>query len=167
MENRIYSSSAVAQGAAAEAEKTTQTKKVTMTSIDFNAIAKARKGFNMTLSQFKSNDMKLAYLRNAASSFDDGQKFYNRYMVMVNELKNELADRISVKEACESKGVDLEVLATHVVFLGKTAVAQVKKYGVGEKSPVYGQLDLFKDRFLPDNAQDFIDASWKPSDHLN
>ena len=167
MENRIYSSSAVAQGAAAEAEKTTQTKKVTMTSIDFNAIAKARKRFNMTLSQFKSNDMKLAYLRNAASSFDDGQKFFNRYMVMVKELKDELADRISVKEACESNGVDLEALATHVVFLGQTAIAQVKKHGVGEKSPIYGQLDLYKDRFLPDNAQDFIDASWMPSDHMN
>lgn len=167
MIKEFNNSSEKVQGTNTEAGKTTQKTKVTETSMDYKAISRARKGFNLSLSEFKTNDLKLAYLRNAAASFDDKQKFFNRYVNMAKELEEKLSDSVSVVKACEENGINLFVLATHVVFMGKTAVQRVARFGVGEKSPIHGQLDLFKDSFLPLDPQDFVNTGWKPSEHKN
>lgn len=147
-----------------EAEKTTR-KNVTTETVDFRLIGKARKGFDLCLTEMKSNDVKLAYLRKYATTLPDVQKFFDRYMVEANKLADKLKDSVSVTKACEKSGNDILTLATHVVFLGKTAIMKVAKYGVGEQSPIHGYLDLYKDPFMPDNAQDFVDSEWLPSKH--
>ena len=40
---------------------------------------------------------------------------------------------------------------------------KVAKFGVSEQSPIHGYLDLFRDPFMPDNAQDFVNDDWLPS----
>ena len=145
-----------------EAEKTTR-KNVSIETVDFKLIGKARKGFNLCLTELKSNDVKLAYLRKYAMTLPDVQKFYDRYMVEANKLADILKDSISVTRACEESGNDLLILATHVVFMGKTAMMKVAKFGVSEQSPIHGYLDLFRDPFMPDNAQDFVNDDWLPS----
>lgn len=138
-------------------------KNLSQDTIDFKLIAKARKGFTLCLSEMKSNDVKLAYLRKYATTLPDVQKFYDRYMVEANKLAEKLKDSLSVTKACEESGNDILILATHVVFMGKTAMMQVAKYGVSEQSPIHGHLDLFTDQFMPDNAQDFVNTDWLPS----
>ena len=145
-----------------EAEKTTR-KNVSIETVDFNLIGKARRGFNLCLTELKSNDVKLAYLRKYATTLPDVQKFYDRYMIEANKLADKLKDSLSVTKACEESGSDILILATHVVFMGKTAMMKVAKFGVSEQSPIHGHLDLFKDPFMPDNAQDFVNEDWLPS----
>ena len=146
-----------------EQSETKTRKNLSQETVDFKLIAKARKGFNLCLSELKSNDVKLAYLRKYAMTLPDVQKFFDRYMVEANKLAEKLKDSLSVTKACEESGNDILVLATHVVFLGKTAIMKVAKYGVSEQSPIHGYLDLFKDPFMPDDAQDFVDSKWFPS----
>lgn len=131
--------------------------------IDFSVIGSARKGFNMVPSQLKSNDLKLEYLRASASKLEDVQKFYGRFMVKARELESILSDRSSIVTACQDVDTTVLTLATHVVFMGKTAMQKVIKHGVGEGSPIHGQLNLFKDAFMPMDAQDFVNPAWKPS----
>lgn len=164
MDNVDNVTSSQAQGASKEAEKTTSKKKVTM-DIDSKIIVKANRGFKQVPADLKSNDFKKAFLLNAAESLDDEQLFYGRFMARATEVRDELADRKSVTDACTEKGIDLMDLATHVVFMGKTKTQQVLKYGLGEKSPIHNQLDLFGERFMPDNPQDFVNKSWKPSEN--
>lgn len=153
-----------AQVASKEAEKTTPKKKVRR-DFDSKIIATANRGFRQIPADLKTNDLKKAFLLNAAESLDDEQLFFGRFMARAAEVRDELADRKSVTDACAKKGIDLMDLATHVVFMGKTKTQQVLKYGLGEKSPIYNQLDLFGGRFMPDDPQDFISKSWKPSEH--
>ena len=132
---------------------------------DSKIIANANRGFMQLPADLKTNDLKKAFLLNAAESLDDEQLFFGRFMARAAEVRDELADRKSVTDACTKKGIDLMDLATHVVFMGKTKTQQVLKYGLGEKSPIHNQLDLFGGRFMPDDPQDFISKSWKPSEH--
>lgn len=155
---------ALTQSVEQRAEKATPKSKHNV-NIFWTIISKARKGFDLCLSEFKSNDMKLAYLRNSAKVVSDVQVFFNEYMALAKNVADQLADRVSVKEFCEKANVDLQILATHVVFMGKTKMAQVLRYGVGEQSPIHGRLNLFNERFLPDDPQEFVDNSWKPSEH--
>lgn len=152
-----------AQGASKDAEKTTPKRKVM--DVDTKIIATANRGFRQVPADLKSNDLKKAFLLNAAESLADEQLFFGRFMAKAAEVRDELADRKSVTDACTERGIDLLDLATHVVFMGKTKTQQVLKYGIGEKSPIYNQLYLFGDRFLPDDPQDFVSKSWKPSEH--
>lgn len=147
-----------------EAEKTTR-KNVSIETVDFTLIGKARRGFNLCLTELKSNDVKLAYLRKYATTLPDVQKFYDRYMIEANKLADKLKDSLSVTKACEESGSDILILATHVVFMGKTAMMKVAKFGVSEQSPIHGYLDLFKDPFMPNNAKDFVNDDWLPSKH--
>ena len=133
--------------------------------IDSKIIATANRGFRQVPADLKSNDLKKAFLLNAAESLNDEQLFYGRFMARAAEVRDELADRKSVTDACKERGYDLMDLATHVVFMGKTKTQQVLKYGLGEKSPIHNQLYLFGDRFMPDDPQEFVSKSWKPSEH--
>ena len=130
---------------------------------DAKVIARARKGFNYIPSSVKSKDLKLQMLRSAALALDDAQKFYGRYMVEAQELADVLSDRVSFAKFCEKEQIDILTLATHIVFMGKTSVQRVIKFGLGEGSPIRGQVSLFKEPFLPDNAQDFVNQDWLPS----
>lgn len=154
----------VAQSEIQKAEKATPKSKHNV-DIFWTVISKARKGFDLCLSEFKSNDMKLAYLRNYARVVSDVQVFFDEYMAKAKDVADQLADRVSVKEFCEKANVDLQILATHVVFMGQTKMAQVLRYGVGDGSPIHDKMNLYNERFLPDNPQDFVDNSWKPSEH--
>ena len=140
-------------------------KKKARRDIDSKIIATASRGFRLIPADLKTNDLKKAFLLNAAESLDDEQVFFGRFMARAAEVRDELADRKSVTDACTEKGIDLMDLATHVVFMGKTKTQQVLKYGLGEKSPIHNQLYLFGDRFMPDDPQDFVSKSWKPSEH--
>ena len=146
-----------------KAEMTTSKKNANKVVTDAMVIAKARKGFNYIPSNIKSNDLKFQMLRSAALTLDDAQKFYGRYMVEARDVAEKLSDKVSVVSFCKEEGIDIFTLSTHVVFMGKTTVQKVIKFGLGEGSPIRGQVSLFKDPFLPDNAQDFVDQSWTPS----
>ena len=87
----------------------------------------------------------------------------SRYFDAAKELEEALSDRKSVTEACKEKNIDLYILATHVVFMGKTAVQSAIKFGVGENSPICNDWNLFSEAFLPTDPQDFVDSDWKPS----
>ena len=102
---------------------------------------------------------------NAAEKLRDEQKFHGRYMGYAKKVYDSLSDRKSVLDECEKKGIDLGVLATHVVFLGQVKMNKVMKYGVSELSPIYNSLHLFNEPFLPADPQDFVNKSWKPSEH--
>lgn len=163
MENLSINLPAKAEMPKQVAEIETPKKNKKMFDIDFSVIGSARKGFNMVPSQLKSNELKLEYLRASAAKLEDIQKFHGRFMVKAHELESILSDRSSVVSACKEIGTDVFTLATHVVFMGKTAMQKVIKHGVGEKSPIHGQLHLFKDAFMPLDAQNFVTPSWKPS----
>ena len=124
---------------------------------------RAAKDFNCCLTEFKSNDAKLGYLRKYYSLVPDVQKLFDDFMSESKILAEKLQDRVSVVKACDEVGTTPMILATHVVFMGKTAVQKVLKYGVGEDSPIHGHLDLFKDPFMPEDAQDFVNPEWLPS----
>ena len=164
MDNVKNVSSEQAQVASKEAEKTTSKKKVRR-DFDSKIIANANRGFMQLPADLKTNDLKKAFLLNAAETLADEQLFFGRFMARAAAVRDELADRKSVTDACTKKGIDLMDLATHVVFMGKTKTQQVLKYGLGEKSPIHNQLDLFGERFMPDNPQDFVKMSWKPSEN--
>ena len=116
------------------------------------------------LNNVKSTEAQVAS-QDAEKTLADEQLFFGRFMARAAAVRDELADRKSVTDACTKKGIDLMDLATHVVFMGKTKTQQVLKYGLGEKSPIHNQLDLFGERFMPDNPQDFVKMSWKPSEN--
>ena len=157
-------SSEQAQVASKEAEKTTPKKKVNV-DVDAKIISAAYRGFNLCPEGVKSNDLKKAFLLDAAQKLHDEQKFFVRFMAKAEELRKDMADRVSIVEACKNKGIDLLTLATHVVFMGKDAMRRVRRFGIGEKSPINGDLSLVSERFLPDNPQDFVNPYWKPSEH--
>lgn len=124
---------------------------------------RAAKDFNCCLTELKSNDSKLGYLRKYYSQVPDVQKLFDDFMSESKNLAEKLQDRVSVVKACDELGTTPMILATHVVFMGKTAVQKVIKYGIGEGSPIHGHLDLFKDPFMPEDAQDFVNPEWLPS----
>ena len=126
-------------------------------------IRKAASDFHRCLTALKSNDVKLGYLRKYFSLVPDEQKLFDDYLSESKNLAEKLQDRVSVVEACKEIGTTPMILATHVVFMGKTAIQKVIKYGVGEGSPIHGHLDLFKDPFIPEDAQDFVNPEWLPS----
>ena len=131
--------------------------------IDSKLIAEANRGFNLCPAECKNNDLKKAFLLNAAEKLQDEQKFFGRYMAKAQHVYDILEDRKSVIEKCSAEGIDLMTLATHVVFMGKAAMRKVIKFGVAEGSPLYNQISLYKEPFLPDNPQDFVDKAWLPS----
>ena len=153
-----------AQVASKDSEKKSPKTKV-FKNVDFKAIAEANRGFNLCPAEVKCNDVKKAFLLNAAEKLHDEQKFHGRYMGQAKMVYDALKDRKSVVDECEKKGIDLGVLSTHVVFLGQVKMNKVMKYGVGEQSPIYNILNLFSEPFIPADPQDFIDKSWKPSEH--
>lgn len=145
------------------AEKGTPKTNAKKVNTDTRIIASARKGFDLVPDGMKSNALKLAFLRKAASSIPDMQKFHGRFMSEAESVKERIADSVSIVKACESEGIDLFTLATHILFMGKTKVQQVFKYSLGERSPLRGQLSLFKEAFMPTDAQDFVNPNWLPS----
>ena len=161
-ENNVKSSEA--QGATQDSEKKSPKTKV-FKNIDFKTIAEASRGFNLCPADVKSNDVKKSFLLNAAEKLHDEQKFHGRYMGLAKKVYDALKDRRSVWDECEKRGIDLGVLATHVVFLGQLKMNKVMKYGISEQSPIYNSLHLFSEPFLPADPQDFVNKSWKPSEH--
>lgn len=123
-------------------------KNITLTAALFNA----RKLFQAQLT--KSNSIKLACLKKATMSYtDDPQKLYNDYMKRVDALTDS-------KRFCtdaEAQKIDSKILATHIVFLGPKVVREVLRDGL-MNSPVAEDLELYREAFLPDNAQDFAKA---------
>lgn len=153
-----------AQVASKDSEKKTPKTKV-FKNIDFKTIAEASRGFNLCPADIKCNDVKKSFLLNAAEKLHDEQKFHGRYMGLAKKVYDSLKDRKSVWDECEKRGIDLGVLATHVVFLGQLKMNKVMKFGISEQSPIYNSLHLFSEPFLPADPQDFVDKSWKPSEH--
>ena len=153
-----------AQVASKDSENKTPKTKV-FKNIDFKAIAEANRGFNLCPADVKSNDVKKSFLLNAAAELHDEQKFHGRYLGLAKKVYDALKDRKSVWDECEKRGIDLGVLATHVVFLGQIKMNKVMKYGISEQSPIYNSLHLFSEPFLPADPQDFVNKSWKPSEH--
>lgn len=146
-----------------ETENATPKTNAKKVNTDARIIASARKGFDLVPDGMKSNALKLAFLRKAASSLPDMQKFHGRFMSEAESVRERIADSVSIVKACEAEGIDLFTLATHVLFMGKTKVQQVFKYSLGERSPLRGQLSLFKEAFMPTDAQDFVNPNWLPS----
>ena len=156
----VYSSEA--QGASEETKNSPKRRAV---DVDAKIIASAYRGYNLCPESVKSNDVKKAFLLDAAQKLHDEQKFYGRFMEKAKDVYDALSDRVSVVATCKEKGIDLMILATHVVFMGKNAIRDVLKYGVGEKSPIRPNLSLYSERFMPDDPQDFVNPAWKPSEH--
>ena len=133
--------------------------------VDANVIATAYRGYNLCPESVKSNDVKKAFLLDAAQRLHDEQKFHGRFMEKAKAVCNVLSDRVSVVAKCKEMGIDLMILSTHVVFMGKKTIREVLKYGLGEGSPILANLSLYSERFMPDDPQDFVNPAWKPSEH--
>lgn len=111
-------------------------------------INRARKIFNLQLD--KSNNCKLRCLKNEICRESDPQKFYNEFIYHVDWL----LDSTKFNDQCKSAEIDPWVLATHVVFLGSASLHKVRENGIYDRT-IGGDLGLYKEPFLPDNAQDF------------
>ena len=133
------------------------------TNIFWSLVRKAKRDFVLCPTELKSNDAKFMCLRKYFSQVPDVQKVFADFMSESKKVAEMLEDKLSVVKACADCGTDVKILATHVVFLGKTAIQKVVKYGVGEQSPIFGHLELYKEPFLPDNIQDFVNKEWLPS----
>lgn len=114
-------------------------------------INRARKVFNMQLD--KSNSLKLRCLKNQIGREQDPQKFFNEYQKQVSWLM----DSNNFNKQCEVAGYDAKILATHIVFLGSATLHKVRENGIYDPS-ISGDLDLYKEAFLPDDAQEFVRA---------
>ena len=163
MTDKIFALPIEAPRAESGTENATPKTNAKKVNTDARIIASARRGFDLVPDGMKSNALKLAFLRKAASSLSDMQKFHGRFMSEAESVKERISDSVSIVKACEAEGIDLFTLATHVLFMGKTKVQQVFKYSLGDRSPLRGQLSLFKEAFMPTDAQDFVNPNWLPS----
>ena len=99
----------------------------------------------------KSNEIKLRCLGNQLGRENDPAKFYNDYMEQVNYL----LDSNRFVQQCVGAEVNPTTLATHIVYLGSATLHRVRENGI-INSEVYGDINLYKDSFLPDNPQEFV-----------
>ena len=114
-------------------------------------LSKARKSFDAQLN--KSNDIKRQCVKKfATSEYDDLAKFYNDFMAEVEKL----TDSKKFCEAAEANEMDSNILATHIVFLGSSTMNKVLKEGL-DNSPVAGDLNLYKEAFMPKTPQEFAE----------
>ena len=113
-------------------------------------LSKARKSFDAQLN--KSNDIKRQCVKKfSAGEYADQEKFYNDFMEQVETLY----DSKKFCEAAEAHKVEPKILATHIVFLGST-MNKVLKEGL-DNSPVAGDLNLYKEAFMPITHQEFAE----------
>lgn len=112
-------------------------------------INRSRRVFETQLD--KSNELKLRCLGNQLGRENDPAKFYNDYMEQVNYL----LDSNRFVQQCTNADVNPTTLATHIVFLGSATLHRVRENGI-INSEVYGDINLYKDSFLPDNPQEFV-----------
>lgn len=112
-------------------------------------INRSRKIFEIQLD--KSNELKLRCLGNQLGRENDPAKFYNDYMEQVNYL----LDSNRFVQQCTNADVNPTTLATHIVFLGSATLHRVRENGI-INSEVYGDINLYKDSFIPDNSQEFV-----------
>lgn len=114
-------------------------------------LSKARKSFDAQLN--KSNEIKLQCVKKfSAGEYADQEKFYNDFMKYV-EL---LTDSKKFCEAAEANEMEPNILATHIVFLGSSTMNKVLKEGL-DNSPVAGDLNLYKEAFMPKTPQEFAE----------
>lgn len=112
-------------------------------------INRSRKIFDIQLD--KTNELKLRCLANQLGRENDPAKFYNDYMEQVNYL----LDSNRFVQQCTGADVNPTTLATHIVFLGSGTLHRVRENGI-INSEVYGDINLYKDSFLPDSPQEFV-----------
>ena len=113
----------------------------------WSIVTKARNKFNGQV--MKNNETKLMCLKAFLASHQDSEKFWAEYM----EQANRLLDSKRFDSDCRRLAVHAEIVATHVVFLGNTAVNNTLKSGV--EAVVGNQLKLYKERFLPETAEKY------------
>jgi len=118
-------------------------------------VNRARKVFNIQLD--KSNELKYRCLKNQIGRERDPQKFFNDFQEQVDWLM----DSSRYNQQCHDRQLDPKTVATHIVFLGSATLHKVREKGIYDPS-VSGDLDLYKDSFMPSNAQDFANPLWTP-----
>ena len=112
-------------------------------------INRSRKVFDMQLD--KSNEVKLRCLGHQLGRERDPQKFYLEFMEQVDWL----LDSRRFTEQCKAREIEPRTLATHVVFLGSATMHKVRENGIYDRS-ISGDLELYKESFLPDDPQKFV-----------
>ena len=115
----------------------------------WTAITRARKSFDAQLT--KSNEIKFKCLLKYTADVNDKQLFYEMYMKEVVKL----TDSKRFCNACESREINPEILASHVVFLGSAVVNSVKNNGI---DVLGSNIKYYTEGFLPSSSQAFASS---------
>lgn len=120
----------------------------------WSVVSKARRTFERQL--HKDNNVKMECLEHLIPTVTtDPVKFWADYMDEVNIL----LDSRKFERECDELGVDKTSIATHLVFLGSGMRNRVMRYGI--RSVIGNDYILYKDRFVPDEAMQFV-LDYKP-----
>lgn len=112
-------------------------------------ITKAKRTFYAQL--HKNNEVKRECIEQLIPTITaDAEKFWADYM----DEANVLLDSRKFEKECRDLGVDMVTFATHIVFLGKGMRDTVLKNGI--KSTIGNDYILYKDKFVPDVAMQFV-----------
>lgn len=128
-------------------EQTTRTARRKTSMKLWSIVTKARNKFSAQL--VKDCATKRKCIESYIANHPDPEKFWADYM----EQANRLLDSKRFEKDCRSLGVSTEVVATHVVFLGNTAVNNTLKKGV--EAVVGNKYHRYNERFLPVTAEKY------------
>lgn len=135
------------QNGATGTEQTARTAKRKVSMKLWSIVTKARNKFSAQL--VKDNATKRKCIESYLANHPDPEKFWAEYMEQVNRL----LDSKRFEKDCQRLGAFTEVVATHVVFLGNTAVNNTLKKGV--EAVVGNKFQLYNERFLPETSEKY------------
>lgn len=135
------------QNGATVSEQTTRAARKKTSMKLWSIVTKARNKFSAQL--VKDCATKRKCIESYLANHPDPEKFWADYM----EQANRLLDSKRFEKDCRNLGFSTEVVATHVVFLGNTAVNNTLKKGV--EAVIGNKLSLYNERFLPVTAEKY------------
>lgn len=135
------------QNGVAVSEQTARAAKKRVSLKLWSIVTKARNKFSAQIS--KTCETKLACIETLLTNHPDVENFWAEYMQQVNRL----LDSRRFENDCSRLGLNPEVAATHIVFLGNKNVNKALFNGV--ETVVTNKLHSFTKPFLPQVANKF------------
>lgn len=133
--------------------KKKSTKKRTLVPL-WAVVNPANKAFNAQL--HRSNELKRECLEKHLATANDREAILCDYFAKMNLL----LDSKRYEAQCIAAGYDPFILATHIVFLGSSAVNEVRNKGIeGVDAKLKNKFPLYKEEFLPRSMFDFKSES--------
>lgn len=94
----------------------------------------------------KSNELKRECLEKALAKVNDREDILCDYLTQIEKL----TDSKRYEQQCEAAGLDPFILATHIVFLGSSAVNKVREKGIaGVDEKLRKKFPMYTEEFLP------------------